>query len=330
MIETAKRVMIKLCGCSSDYVDRVRFILLGGKRNVIFLAFEKEDEAPFLVVKIARRSQYNRFLENEHAVLTKIAELNGGRKGGFAPLPRGLTHDRGVAVSVQTAVSGAKIIPRFHRVRYLNNKRRIEDHFRLGLLPSSSICGLAANRFRTLGDSTKKGLIDDPIDFLLRSVKTDKDTIRLLERYAYRLESFYGKKIPTVLSHNDFNPHNLFVDNGRIQIIDWEFSRFDSFPLFDFYHFPFMYSFKYLPGDSRSKHEAFFYDKGWLSDIVKGYMGKISETYGVDSDLLRALFPLYLIYIINRDLKNQFSTDWHPFIMDTLRYHFENDGRFLS
>ena len=96
-------------------------------------------------------------------------------------------------------------------------------------------------------------------------------------------------KIPVVTIHGDFVSYNMKTKNGKILLIDWEFSR-QGLPLFDLFHFIFQTG---IQVRKISCERILFEVLDKNSDNYK-FLAYYLNKLGMDEILLRDLFALYL------------------------------------
>lgn len=77
---------------------------------------------------------------------------------------------------------------------------------------------------------------DPEFDWEVTARRPEIDAIALhsiIDRMIHRVEALPELTVPSLL-HGDLNPHNIFVQDGRISsMIDWSYARYGD-PLFDF------------------------------------------------------------------------------------------------
>ena len=91
---------------------------------------------------------------------------------------------------------------------------------------------------------------------------------------------FRGRELACCLTHNDFTPWNMYVQDGRLEVFDWEYASFCNPKGMDRCHF---------------RVQSAFFEKKWIPDQV--FQNIIAEES--DQDVYR----LYLLSIITRYLR---------------------------
>ncbi len=105
-------------------------------------------------------------------------------------------------------------------------------------------CGIHEQFMRELYDKTCREMVYEQTDFY-RQIKlleerldwlvSMKPTIEEAIKYVNAL--FQGKEIGVSAYHADFTPWNMFVENGRLFVFDWEYALMTCPPGLDRYHF---------------------------------------------------------------------------------------------
>lgn len=147
-----------------------------------------------------------------------------------------------------------------------------------------------------------------------RRVKGSKYFTELEETLSL-IENKFGKQIVTTgFAHYDFKPWNMLRNqaSSKIFLIDWEFMRKDSLPLWDAFSYiiqPLLLGKYYKKGPKKilnelDKHNRFF--KNYLKEL------------NLDPGLHQILFPLYLIDMILFFDKYGINDDRTRYSIDTM------------
>jgi len=107
------------------------------------------------------------------------------------------------------------------------------------------------------------------------------------------VNSWTGREIPMVTSHNDFSIANmLFYPNG-LSVVDWEFGKYPSLPFADFFNHCLRYV--KLNKQLRKGGEINFLDRKY--NVVKENLTRYLEALKLSQD---DVVPLATLYFINR------------------------------
>ena len=121
----------------------------------------------------------------------------------------------------------------------------------------------------------------------LNEFKTRR-VIHLLNKLYYALNT--GEAIPVSISHGDFTPWNMYCDEKRLYVYDWELSENGIPMLFDLYHFIFqsqvMVHRQNYPNIRQSIKDTF----------KKHNVQRLINKYRIDADLH---YQLYLMFNIS-------------------------------
>lgn len=102
-------------------------------------------------------------------------------------------------------------------------------------------------------------------------------------------EALGGVSLPFHISHGDFAPWNAYLAGGKLFLYDWEYSRDDRPPGWDLFHFIFQTNFYLYKRNPVELTDAVLKDS--YNDLTKAYWEKL----GVDKNILKALFLLYVL-----------------------------------
>jgi thymidylate kinase len=121
-----------------------------------------------------------------------------------------------------------------------------------------------------------------------KELKHNKNIFRNLQHLLQSLD--LNEKVPTGLAHQDFTPWNMYVDDGKLALYDWEMSQ-ENMPLFfDVFHFVFQ-------AKVLIEHENFDHIQDEISRIKQSPLfARMQSKYQVNVELH---FKLYLLYTIS-------------------------------
>ncbi len=110
------------------------------------------------------------------------------------------------------------------------------------------------------------------------------------------LNSVMNKRLTLVMSHNDFIPSNILIDNHSLKILDWEYANSGTLPLSDL--FGFLLSAYRDTRQSSERLEIFinkvFFNRDCLNGAVRKAVKVYCQAFNIDRDLARVLFLNWL------------------------------------
>ncbi len=112
---------------------------------------------------------------------------------------------------------------------------------------------------------------------------------------------YENENIPIIFQCGDISPYNIFLENSKIKVVDWEDSVRESLPYIDIYDF--LVNFLCILNPKKvinDKFKFYFVNKGY-DNVVSYYLSKYCYALNINHDLVRAFFPFYLVRTINRD-----------------------------
>ena len=116
----------------------------------------------------------------------------------------------------------------------------------------------------------------------------------LLERALLACERPREVGVSLCMSHGDFTPWNVVANRGGLFVWDWEYGRSSAPVGWDLFHF-IVQSGTLIKHRSPPRLYRAVTERGPTRSVIETYFGKV----GVDSQLIGALFTLYLIDILS-------------------------------
>lgn len=257
--------------------------------HVVFLLLDPRSAEPRLVLKAARFDAGNASLVREAEVLRSV---HASRPGGFDSIPRLLasTVFNGTRILLETGLPGQPMNERMVRRDFAACRDAIASWVRAvhtaTLLPPDRGHGSAFYAHA-----------ERPLAVLDRWLPEDRP---LIDRTRVLLEPLRERPIPRVFEHGDLSAPNLLMQQGRLQVVDWELASPEGVPACDLF-----FGFHYLaaarqgwgPRDvTRGFREAFFGPEAWATPIVREY----GSDLGLDVRVVRALFVLCWVRYLAR------------------------------
>ncbi|MEW6009213.1 MAG: hypothetical protein AB1629_06235 [Candidatus Omnitrophota bacterium] len=111
------------------------------------------------------------------------------------------------------------------------------------------------------------------------------------------VSSIKNKRLPLVLSHNDFIPANILINKNELKILDWEYANFEGLPLTDLCNFLLWayrdISRREVPPEGFIKDV--FFSNCYLGDAVKKSIKSYCQALVIDKNLALAIFLQWLL-----------------------------------
>jgi hypothetical protein len=142
----------------------------------------------------------------------------------------------------------------------------------------------------------RNNLDPSKIDALVKVLKQLYSTISL------------GESIPVSVSHGDFTPWNMYCDDQRLYVYDWEMARNGIPMLFDLFHFSYQ---SVILQQQKSYKEVKININGWLKQPIVIHM---IQKYRINVQLHHALYLLFNVSFYLRQFLNEkeplMQSDW--------------------
>ena len=94
----------------------------------------------------------------------------------------------------------------------------------------------ATGIWQVLTSESIKTYFVDPLTVFVKDNPPDDDLKAFLSQICDEVNSWTGREIPMVISHNDFSLANLLFYPNGLSIVDWEYGKYPSFPFADFFN----------------------------------------------------------------------------------------------
>ncbi len=142
----------------------------------------------------------------------------------------------------------------------------------------------------------RNNLDPSKMDALVKGLKQLYSTISL------------GEAIPVSVSHGDFTPWNMYCDDQRLYVYDWEMARNGIPMLFDLFHFSYQ---SVILQQQKSYKEVKININGWLKQPIVMHM---IQKYRINVQLHHALYLLFNVSFYLRQYLNEkeplMQSDW--------------------
>jgi hypothetical protein len=108
-----------------------------------------------------------------------------------------------------------------------------------------------------------------------------------------------GLKMPLILSHGDFNPHNILFNNQKVTgVVDWEDAKYKSFPFNDILHYCIVSGRENKRERDNIVHnfEDYYLKTGWYKEITDEQSMRLLRKINIEncSEVIDLYIPIYL------------------------------------
>lgn len=208
-------------------------VLTDAGNRIAMLPFSPEDSRPRAVLKVPKLPTVNDRTENEQAGLTRIRESVSPSLRESMPRPLGLFEYGGAAVAAESFLPGQSLLASSGRWGApLRNK--LEDLRLAGAWLADFHMDSQLERI-SWDSETVRLWVEEPISNYDSVFGTTSLENALFEGMRQQAAGLLGLPFPVVWHHRDYNVWNIFRDNDRIAVIDWEGAR-PGPPLCDLLH----------------------------------------------------------------------------------------------
>lgn len=210
-------------------------ILVGGSDmygRVALLPFSSAAEQPEAAVKVARLPQRNASIAHEQAaLLTYRAQLNGQTRSSL-PRPLGMSRWGNLMIGAETCARGRLLSADPRRFAFLPARRDLDLVARW----------VAEFHRQTRTDASgwselrRRDLVEDRLNEFRATFGDSPGEPELFGELRRLSRSLAEGALPTVCSHWGLTDRNIYVDRGRISVVDWEGGG-PGLPLLDLVYF---------------------------------------------------------------------------------------------
>lgn len=271
--------------------DDLTFLKVGGRQDrfaaVPFACFLGANDKPSFYVKFSRNPHDCRAIKNEFTSLSNIHKVI---KSDFLrnSVPDMFWLNKVPGFTIQSALTGRLMVGEM-------NDSNVE---RLG---SAALCWLS--KFH---EETQSGHVLYET-FIRKTLPKMKKEMRSYSNEAFSrfskafdfVSEFDNEniKIPVVVIHGDFNPHNILADGEKLKVFDWEDSSV-SVPFLDVFHFMTVTSFSAVCGKNHKNISMEkMYELNFLENI-DSILKQIRNSYGF-FDATKSFTKFYVFYLIH-------------------------------
>jgi aminoglycoside phosphotransferase (APT) family kinase protein len=288
-------------------------------RHIVVLVLAPGAAAPCLVVKLPRLPGDHSGVAREAASLQELEQL----RHDLGTAPRVVSFERmgGLAILLQTALVGEPI-----------------DQDAVRKAPTRCVAAVTewlAGLPQIAGADRRPDWFEDllarPLERLAAALSGSAEGSRLLERTAKLVEPLRGATFPLVFEHGDLSdPNLLWLEDGRVGVVDWELSQPRGLPLHDLCFFLAYVAVATarattLDAQVTAFSDAFLARDGWARPLLAA----AAEQAGLAAELRMPLFVACwmrctagLLQRFDHDLGNAPKADGHPLLLGDRCYAF--------
>jgi hypothetical protein len=292
---SALRAGANTAGIDPD--DLVPLMLADTGNRVVVLPFAKSGHAPVVVLKIPKVASVNDRTENEQRVLADIRSRVSDEMREGIPRPIGIVPFAGVSIAVEPYLAGESL------------KRLSADWSRSVESKVGDLAAAAAwlgtfnrqtevNRAEWDGEEIERWVRAPQTLYCQHFGETEHERTLFAAARAWA-DDLRGVPFPLVWHHRDFNIWNVFRDDNRINVLDWEGAR-PGPPLCDLLHFT-THWYEAAVRAFREPPRMRAFQALWIptgahgSDYVNG-AHRVIRTYLSQMQIEERFVPLLLVY----------------------------------
>lgn len=188
--------------------------------RVVVLPFVDEREQPERVIKIARVPEMSTNIEGEQRVLIGLRDRLDPSISESIPQPLGLFRLGELAVGHESFADGQSMF-------VLTGQWGLTNRYKIENLRLASRWLTQFNRQFQFGDPAAGAdefaqAAATLFDRYVRAFNATQYERRLFAEVLSRSRQMAGSRLPTVWTHNDFGPWNVFRNRDGLRVIDWE------------------------------------------------------------------------------------------------------------
>jgi phosphotransferase family enzyme len=293
----------------------------GKDRKVSFLIFDKTSPSPVLVLKTARSDTYRSQLERGFENLIKVKKISS--VGPTTPTPVGIFEYEDHLISAESFSRGTSLSLLLRRGNR-TGPHHVEEDFQ------RATNWLERFQSETVSEDVRWN-VKNEIERQLAACDL-RLTIRFrldLLRSAHDQEKL---SLPVTASHGDFWPGNVLLEPARLSVIDWDYFKYEEWPLLDLFLFTTTYAraypwkgYRWIP-----RAQAFqkaFLDENWFSEIIREAVHSYFLRTKLPPAAIHLLFAHFLLHMSKREQREQNGSEqWREFL--TLYSHQDQKSIF--
>lgn len=295
-----------------EYDKDVRLLGITGWRKTVFFTFNGKEKDPRHVFKIAEDEISMQRLIREKITLERMNEMDS-----HIPSITESGYLNGSFYLAERVLTGEPLLMFLYRHR---KDEKMTDM----IVQKSADLLIRMNKANSVMEKMSVFEKSDrlPLDFYINRLPVKKETAEKIKEAI--LKGIYNTRnvsMPLVIQHNDFQPENMLYHEGKILVLDWEYSVYEGLPLSDLFNFLLLtYGFVMkkrafdLKGfspvlkaksineniDLRTFHSV-FYEENAISESVKKTVADYCKDSGIAKEIVMLLFQLFVIRHIDND-----------------------------
>lgn len=275
----------------------------GGKcSSALFYLFINSENKPRFLIKINRAPGYFEAIENEYKNLKNIHE-KAVLRGLSVPEPKFCERFEDNVIFCETFVEGEPYLQILSREPDFNGVSNYLESALTWLLKLQSV---TKTEDCVIDDSWIKKNAVHPVELFLEDHKDiDPDIKEFLLKLPKSFREYTGITLPVVASQGDFDQWNIFIDDGKISVVDWEDCKLQSSPYEDLFMLLFHMALLHNPKSCEQENfNAFFEYKSGSYNTFSSMLDLFSKNYNLPVKLFFLLAPIYVIDTMNKKYPN--------------------------
>lgn len=271
----------------------------GGKcSSALFYLFINRENKPRFLIKVNRAPGYFEAVENEYKNLKNIHEKAAFR-GLSAPEPMFCERFEDNIIFCETFIEGKPYLQILSGESDFNN---ISNYLESALAWLLRLQSVTKTKDFVIDDIWIKKNAVNPVELFLEDHKNiDPDIKEFLLKLPDFIREYAGITFPVVASHGDFDHWNIFVDKGKISVVDWEDCKLQSSPYDDLFMLLFHMALLHNPKCSEQENfNAFFEDKSGSYNTFSNMLDLFSKNHNLPGKLFFLLAPIYVAGAMNK------------------------------
>lgn len=274
-------------------------LALGGEAawsRVALFPFLENAAQPAAVVKVPRTCEFNQEMDHEQVVLQQLRDLLGEPEAQSLPKPLGGYTWRGLRTAAESYMPGKSL-----------SSGAIVSRGRAGWIDDLGLAAAWLQNFhrRTLQDRPScrgqfDSLVTEPLAEYADAFGVTPVEQQLFAAYIERTRELADVTIPQVWQHRDYGPWNLYRENGRLGVIDWEVARIGP-ALCDLLYFTMHWTWMARPYADEIKRRgdlhSLFVAKHSRDSLIRAARAEI-RAYLQALDIEPSLVPVLLVHTL--------------------------------
>ncbi len=260
------------------------------------------------IAKIPRFPENEKFIENEYEVLTYLHNNLPTTISKTIPKPILTENILGNKVLVESFIEGKSLIEYITGSKKSKVKLNVTKQFKIALDWLINFHRETSIHDQILSESLYKNSVLKPVEIFRNSYQSTQEEEKFFKNIENKYQNLIGKTIPLVFSHGDYWLGNIFIRNNELSVIDWESGSSKTLPFQDVWTFIATASSRLnpidlLPTNFKNHFHFSFFDRNWYSDLLKQLVERYCKQTGLNIELIKKFFPIFLIEMSIREFK---------------------------